>query len=88
MRDVILFLQNYTLSMAEYRKKAAEVKVVGVVEKDRQSLYGYLTGAVEDCPQLDHAVAQAFAQEELQKARSKSKAEEKARQQQQKAEAA
>lgn len=57
LRDVIFFLENADISLADYRRKAVETRTTAVVEQDRQALKNYLTGVVETCPQIDLAAA-------------------------------
>ena len=61
LRDVIFFLENADISLAEYRRKAVETRTTAVVEQDRQALKNYLTGVVDTCPQIDLAAAAEFA---------------------------
>jgi hypothetical protein len=66
LRDVIFFLENVDLPVAEYRKRCLTLKVAGVVEQDRQNLKSYLTGEIDSCPQIDlSAVSTAQAQLDL-----------------------
>lgn len=44
LRDVIFFLENAHLTLAEYRRKAVENKISAIVEQDRMPLQKYLTG--------------------------------------------
>lgn len=53
IRDVIFFLENCEESLAEYRKKAVEARISGVVAQDQLALKNYLTGVIETCAQID-----------------------------------
>lgn len=44
LRDIIFFLENAQLPIAEYRRKAVENKITAIVEQDRNHLQKYLTG--------------------------------------------
>lgn len=61
LRDVIFFLENADVTVADYRRKAVETRTTAVVEQDRQALKNYLTGVVDTCPQIDLAAAAEFA---------------------------
>ena len=61
LRDVIFYLENADVSVAEYRRKVVTMRYTAVVEHDKASLKGYLTGAIDSCPQLDFAAAVASA---------------------------
>lgn len=60
LRDVVFFIENSELPIAEYRRKVLTAKVVTVVEKDSKDLKEYLTGIIDSCPQLDYSAAAAF----------------------------
>ncbi len=53
LKDVIFFLENSNLSVADYRKKSVEARITAVVEQDRHDLLSYLTGSIDTCPQLE-----------------------------------
>ena len=55
IRDIIFFLENEALSIAEYRRKAQEANITAVVVNDKDNLKKYLTGEIDDCEQLDHS---------------------------------
>ena len=61
LRDVIFYLENADASVAEYRRKVVTMRCTAVVELDKASLKGYLTGAIDSCPQLDLSAAVASA---------------------------
>ena len=61
LRDVVFYLENADSTVAEYRRKVVTMRCTAVVEVDKASLRGYLTGAIESCPQLDFAAAVASA---------------------------
>lgn len=61
LRDVIFYLENADATVAEYRRKVVTMRCTAVVELDKASLKGYLTGAIDSCPQLDFAAAVASA---------------------------
>ena len=61
LRDVIFYLENTDASVAEYRRKVVTMRCTAVVELDKASLKGYVTGAIDSCPQLDFAAAVASA---------------------------
>lgn len=61
LRDVIFYLENADAAVAEYRRKVVTMRCTAVVELDKASLKGYLTGAIDSCPQLDFAAAVASA---------------------------
>ena len=60
LRDVIFFLENSDISVADYRRKSFEAKVLAVVEQDKKSLKDYLAGVIDTCPQIDLAAAAAY----------------------------
>jgi hypothetical protein len=66
LKDVIFFLENSSLTVAEYRRRAVESKKTAVVEQDRHALQQYLNGLIESCPQLDLQALQAMAAENAQ----------------------
>ena len=53
LKDVIFFLENSNLSVADYRRKTVEARITAVVEQDRHDLLSYLTGSIDTCPQLE-----------------------------------
>lgn len=53
VRDIIFFLENSSESVAEYRRKAVEARIVAIVEQDKQALNSFLSGSIETCPQID-----------------------------------
>jgi hypothetical protein len=58
LKDVIFFLENAELSIAEYRRKIVHRKdIIAVVVEDTENLKNYLTGVIETCPQLDYTAA-------------------------------
>ena len=59
LRDVIFFLENADNSVADYRREAVKHRLTAVVQADQAALKGYVTGALETCPQLDLAAAAA-----------------------------
>lgn len=59
LRDVIFFLENAEQSVADYRRETVKQRLTAVVEADKASLKGYVTGSIETCPQLDLAAASA-----------------------------
>lgn len=59
----MFFLENSSLSVAEYRRKAVETRITAVVEQDRHALQQYLNGKIESCPQLDYSTASTIAAE-------------------------
>lgn len=61
LKDIIFFLENAEMSVADYRRKAVENRITAVVEHDRHALKDYLTGVVETCPQIDLTAAAEFA---------------------------
>lgn len=61
LKDIIFFLENAEMSVADYRRKAVESRITAVVEHDRHALKDYLTGVVETCPQIDVTAAAEFA---------------------------
>ena len=58
---MIFYLENAEASVAEYRRKVVTMRCTAVVELDKASLKGYVTGATDSCPQLDFAAAVASA---------------------------
>lgn len=54
MRDIIFFLEHVNTPMAEYRKLAYKASVMSIVQGDVKNLKSYLTGAIDDCEQIDH----------------------------------
>lgn len=69
MKDIIFFLENSSLTVAEYRRRAVESRITAVVEQDRHALQQYLTGVIESCPQLDLQALQAMSAENAQNAK-------------------
>jgi hypothetical protein len=59
LRDILFFLENADASIADYRKEVVKQRVTAIVEADKAALKGYVTGAIETCPQLDLAAAVA-----------------------------
>lgn len=53
LRDIIFFLENIDCAIGEYRRLCLDRKIVAVVEQDRASLKGYLTGEISTCPQIN-----------------------------------
>jgi len=49
----MFFLENASLNVAVYRRKAVEARVTAVVEQDRQALQNYVNGLTDACPQID-----------------------------------
>eukprot|EP01039_Chlorochromonas_danica_P004799 gene4799-5262_t len=60
LRDIIFFLENAQLPIAEYRRKAVENKITAIVEQDRNHLQKYLTGEIDSCPQIDINIQNSF----------------------------
>lgn len=60
IKDIIFFLENSDMTVAEYRRKAVESRIFAVVEQDRQALKNYLTGVIDTCPQIDLQLAASF----------------------------
>ncbi len=52
--------------MAEYRRRAVESRITAVVEQDRHALQQYLTGKIDNCPQLDLQAAASIAAQNAQ----------------------
>lgn len=53
VKDVIFFLENADISLADYRRKAVEKRVKAVIQQDSDNLKNYLTGVIDTCPQID-----------------------------------
>lgn len=47
-------MQNEGVDVSEYMNKAATAGVTAVAVQDVSALRDYLTGKIEDCPQIDH----------------------------------
>jgi hypothetical protein len=58
---VIFFLENVEVGVAEYRRLCVENRKSAVVEQDKSDLKKFLTGVIDTCSQIDHAVAEASA---------------------------
>lgn len=57
IRDVLFFMENAEMGVAEFRRLCVEKRITAVVEQDKQALKGYLLGEVDSCPQIDLNVA-------------------------------
>eukprot|EP01031_Cornospumella_fuschlensis_P009731 gene9731-11942_t len=60
VRDIAFFLEYSKASIAEYRRKVVEMKIVAIVEQDRVQLLDYLTGKIDGCAQIDVAMQAAY----------------------------
>ena len=61
-------MQNEDLTRGEYRRKAVEAGITGVVEQDKKPLKDYLTRKIETCEQIDQNAVIAYQQKEQQEA--------------------
>lgn len=59
LRDVLFYLENAEIPMADYRRKVVTARITAIVETDKSNLKSYLTGQIDSCPQLDFAAASA-----------------------------
>ena len=57
----MFFLENANAKVADYRRKVVTERLTAVILVDQADLKGYVTGAIETCPQLDLAAAAASA---------------------------
>lgn len=57
----MFFLENSSESVAEYRRKAVEARIIAVVEQDKQALQSFITGSIESCPQIDWSLISSIA---------------------------
>jgi hypothetical protein len=61
LRDVLFFMENSEIGVADYRRMCVEMKITAVVEQDKQSMKSYLLGEISSCNQLDLSVAATSA---------------------------
>jgi hypothetical protein len=53
IRDVLFFMENADMGVAEFRRLCVEKRITAVVEQDKQALKSFLLGEIDGCPQID-----------------------------------